>query len=505
MTEIKSGILLSYISLILRFGVGFFLSPFILAHLGPGEYGVYTVAGTIIGWLALCDFGLSASATKFLSEYQAKGDAAGEAHHMGMILCIFSIMGAFVLVAGICIFPFLADIFPKFNAEEMRICRILYLLTLFNVVVMFPARSLGGVAASRQKFKVPGLVGVLMATVNAIGVVILLMNGFRSVGLTVFSVTTGVIGLVWNLYYCFSVLKVRMSWSGWDGPLCRSLFAFSVWMFLDRVIGIMNTGSGSFIIGMTRGAEEITVYSYGMHLFQHFYTASGCIAGFFLPRVVGLVVNGASNAEQTDMMIRVGRAQLIVLACLFFGIICFGKEFFHLWIGDSLGNRTDDCWFVSVVILIPYGFLLLQALGWQLQQARNVMKDRVVVLFWSSLLALIVGFVLSIIYGVKGLALGTSISVILGQGVYMNWYYWRRMKLEIARFFKETLQRAWLWTPLLLGMAWLLNQWIPAEDWFTFFFKIGLFSVFYAIIIFFLYANKTERKMALSFIQKKSS
>ncbi len=505
MSQIKSGILLSYISLILRFGVGFFLSPFILAHLGPSEYGVYTVAGVIIGWLALCDFGLSASTTKFLSEYQARGDAEGEAHHMGMILCIFSIMGAFVLVAGICIFPFLSDIFPKFNAEEIRICRILYLLTLFNAVVMFPGRALGGVAASRQKFRTPGLVGLILSILNTIGVVVLLINGVRSVGLTIFAVSTGVAGLVWNIYYCFAVLKARMSWSGWDGPLCRSLFAFSIWMFLDKVISIMNTGSGTFIIGMTQGAEEITVYSYGMHLFQHFYSASGCIAGFFLPRVVGLVVHGASNAEQTDMMIRVGRAQLIVLACLFFGIICFGREFFHLWIGDTLGNRTDDCWFVSVVILIPYGFLLLQALGWQLQQARNVMKDRVVVLFWSSLFALVVGYVLSIYWGCRGLAIGTSISVILGQGLYMNWYYWRRMKLEIYRFFKETLQRAWLWTPLLLVFAWGLNHWVPADNWLTFFSKIGVFTAFYALIIFCLYANKTERQMFLSFIHKKSS
>ena len=505
MTQIKAGILLNYIGLGLRFSVGFFLSPFILKQLGPSEYGVYMVAGSIISWLAMCDFGLTASATKFLSEYQAKGDTEGEAHHLGQMAALFSIVGVFVLAAGLCIFPFLGEIFPKFNPEELRICRILYLLTLFNCALLFPTRSLGGIAESRQKFTIPGIFGVASSMLQIVGTVILLIYGFRSIGLTVFSISFGLLGLIWNVYYCFGVLKARMSWRGWDWPLCRTLFAFSAWMFLDRLINIMNTGSGGFIIGITQGAEEITVYSYGLSIFQHFFTLSGCIAGLFLPRVVGMIVNGASNALQTDLMIRVGRAQLIILAVVYLGIIFFGQEFFHLWIGDSLGNRTNDCWFVTIAILIPYGFLLLQALGWQILQARNVMKYRVTVLAVSSFLSLILGFVLSLYWGCKGLAVGTSISIVLGQGLFMNWFYWKRLGLEIPRFFTQSLQRAWLWLPVLALSAWGLNEVFDVPTWTTFATKILLFIVVYMVTIFSVYTTKQERNMFIGFLHKTES
>ena len=338
-----------------------------------------------------------------------------------------------------------------------------------------------------------------------VGTVILLLCGYKAIGLTVFAVVFGAVGLVWNVCYCFLILKARMTWNGWDWPLCRSLFTFSIWMFLDRLINIMNTGSGGFIIGITQGAAEVTVYSYGLTIFQHFFTLSGCIAGLFLPRVVGMVVRGADNAAQTDLMIRVGRAQLIVLGLFFFGIILFGREFFHLWIGDTLGGRTTDCWFVTVVILIPYGFLLLQALGWQILQARNAMKYRVSVLTASSFLSLIAGFVLSIHLGCKGLAIGTSITVILGQGLFMNWFYWKKLGLEIPRFFAETLQRAWIWIPLILVSAWVLNSLFPAPSWPTFFGKTISFSLAYAIIILSIYANKQERLMFLPFIKSNKS
>lgn len=498
MSEIKTGIILNYISLALRFAVGFFMSPFILAYLGPSEYGVYMIAGSIISWLAMCDFGLTASTTKFLSEYQAKGDTEGEAHYLGNVAALFTIVGIVVLAAGLCIFPFLGDIFDKFTAEELRIYRILYLMTLFNCALMFPGRSLEGIASSRQKFKYPGIVGLTASTLSIIGTITLLLLGYRSIALTALSISLGILGLVWNIFYCFRILKARMTWRGWDWPLCRTLFAFSVWMFLDRLINIMNTGSGGFIIGMTQGADEVTVYSYGLTIFQHFFTLSGCIAGLFLPRVVGMVVKGASNAEQTNLMIRIGRFQLIILGVVYFGIILFGQEFFTLWIGDTLGARTVDCWFVTIAILIPYGFLLLQALGWQILQARNAMKYRVSVMIVSSFLSMVAGYILSIHWGCRGLAIGTSISIILGQGLFMNWFYWKKLGLEIPRFFKETLQRAWLWVPLLLLFAWGLNSYFNAPSWPSFIIKTGSFSILYTIIIGLVYTKADERDMLIS-------
>lgn len=53
MNEIKAGAAVNYLNLIVRIGIGFLLSPFILYHLGVGEYGVYTIAGAIVGWLAM--------------------------------------------------------------------------------------------------------------------------------------------------------------------------------------------------------------------------------------------------------------------------------------------------------------------------------------------------------------------------------------------------------------------------------------------------------------------
>lgn len=500
MNEIKIGALLNYIRLFVKLGIGFFLSPFILESLGRAEFGIYSIAGTIIGWLALCDFGLTASTTKFLCEYQAKGDGEGEAHFLGNVAALFSVIGCIVLVSGLCIYPFLGNIFPKFSEEELKLYRILYLMTLLNTSIMFPARTLGGIAAARQKYVIPGSVSLGVSLCSTCATIIILLLGYKSIALCAAGIFFGVLAMMWNVYYCFCILKARITWNGWDISLCKSVFAFSFWMFMDQLINIMNTGSSNFIVGMTQGSEEVSVYSYGLTVFQYYYMASGCIAGLFLPKVVGLVVAEASNTQLTDMMIKVGRAQLMLIGSMYFGILLFGQEFFHLWLGHVLGERTFDCWFITVTIMIPYGFLLLQALGWQILQARNAMKYRVKVLAITSFFSLILGFYLSMAFGSKALAIGTSCSVVVGQGVFMNWFYWKRLKLEIPRFFKETLHGWWLWGGVLILSGMELNQLFSNPSWGIFLIKIILFLLIYCISIIFLYAKKEERKSLVPFL-----
>jgi len=502
MSEIKAGAVLNYIRLFISLGVGFFLSPFILASLGKAEYGVYTIAGSIVSWLALCDFGLSASATKFLSEYQAKGDARGEARYLGNAAVLFSIIGGFVLVAGLVIYPFLEAFFPKFTAGELHLYKILYLMTLFNTALMFPLRSLGGIANARQKFKVPGIAGVVFSVSSVVATVAVLLLGYKSIVLTATSIVLGILNMAWNVYYCFVSLKARIIFSGVDIPLCKRVFSFSVWMFLDQLINMFNTGSSNFIVGMTCGASEVSVYSYGLRMFVYFAMLSSCTSSIFLPKVVNMVVKGASNEEQTDMMIRVGRIQLIVLYAAIFGIVFFGREFFHLWLGKTLGDRTHDCWFVAISIIIPYGFPLLQTLGWQILQARNAMKFRVVVLGVTSFLFLLLGYYLSLNFGIKALALATAGSIIAGQGLIVNWFYWKRLGLEMPRFFKETLSRIWIWGPLLCIGCIALNALLPVGEWNAFFLKIALFVFIYAIVILSLYANNGEKRMLLPLLKR---
>lgn len=503
MSQIKLGAILNWSRMVMGMGIGFVLSPFILSHLGRSEFGIYSIAGTIVGWLAMCDFGLTSSTTKFISEYQAKKDAEGEAHYLGNVAALFSFIGVVVLLMGLLIYPFLGNIFDKFTEEELGIYKVLYLLTLFNTSFMFPARTLSGISAARQKYIIPGCVALITSVTSSAGIIVLLSMGYKSIALVTLGIVTGILTLCWNIYYCFGMLKARISWNGLDIPLCKSMFAFSFWMFLDHLISIFNWGCGNFVMGMTQGAAAIAVYTYGLHLMNIYYTWSNCVAGLFLPRVVKVVQTSNSNKELSDMWIRVGRVQFMSLCLMLTGIIFFGRSFFTLWIGDTMGSSTDTSWCVAVILMSAITLPLLQTLGWQILQARNVMRFRVSVLLVISFLNLLLGYVLSKWFGAVGLAVGTAASFIIGQGFFMNYLYKRRVGLEVGRFFKSCLRRS---IPLLLvlllaggGLCFVLQQNL---SWFCFCACVVAYTVFYAFAVSNIYAGDAELKLMPVIIRK---
>lgn len=503
MTEIKSGAILNYLSLFLRLGIGFFLGPFILYHLGRSEYGVYAIAGSIVGWLAMSDLGLTTSTTKFLSEYQAKGDRDGEAHYLGNVAAIFSIMGLVVLVLGLCIFPFLDRIFPKFTEDEMGIYRILYLLTLFNTAFLFPSRSLCGIASSRQKFKVPGIVMLLNTSLTFIGTVVILSLGYKSIVLMSFTVAFGVFGLAWNVYYCFGILKARMTWNGWDLPLCKTVLSFSFWIFLDNIITMMNWGCGNMIIGMTCGASEIAVYSYGLALMQHYNNYAGCITSLFLPKIVRQVCTGASNEELTQAFINNGRMQFCILMLPLFALIFLGPTFYNLWLGHTLKDDVYTTWIISLILVGTFTIPAIQNLGWIILQAKNAIRLRVKVMIFVALVNLILGFALSLQYGVIGLAIGTALSVIMGQGFFMNWLYAKHIGLNVKSFVLNVTKGSLL--PIVLYMlaglpiACFLHLY---PTWINFIAMGLLYTFIYTTITYKLYMNDRERSLCPPWIQK---
>ena len=71
--QIKIGAILSYVSIALNIIVGLLYTPWMRSQIGESNYGLYTLANSLIT-LFLVDFGLSAATARYLSKYHAEGE-----------------------------------------------------------------------------------------------------------------------------------------------------------------------------------------------------------------------------------------------------------------------------------------------------------------------------------------------------------------------------------------------------------------------------------------------
>ena len=78
MSQIKKGALLNYTTIIVTNVVGLILTPYIISKLGNDEFGLYTLIGSLVGYISILDFGLANTIVRFVAKYRAEKDQIGE-------------------------------------------------------------------------------------------------------------------------------------------------------------------------------------------------------------------------------------------------------------------------------------------------------------------------------------------------------------------------------------------------------------------------------------------
>src|SRR5579863_2708752 len=88
----------SWAGLALNIAVGFFLSPFILHHLGDDAFGLWVLIFSLTGYYGIFDFGIRSSLIRYVSKFQVTGDKDQLARLINTSLFTYSCLGVILLV-----------------------------------------------------------------------------------------------------------------------------------------------------------------------------------------------------------------------------------------------------------------------------------------------------------------------------------------------------------------------------------------------------------------------
>ena len=97
-SQLKSGVVLSYLNLIIGNLVPFVYTPLMLSILGQAEYGLYTLAHTIVGYLSLLSFGMGSAVIRYITKYKATGEKKKMQQMFGLFTFLFSVLAFVVLI-----------------------------------------------------------------------------------------------------------------------------------------------------------------------------------------------------------------------------------------------------------------------------------------------------------------------------------------------------------------------------------------------------------------------
>lgn len=489
--QLKAGTALSYVSMVLGYIISLIYTPIMLRLLGQSEFGLFNLVQSIVAYLGLLNFGMGSAYIRFYLRYKVKEEKENIAKLNGMFLIIFSVVAVIAVLAGT-VLVFNAELVfgSELTQGELETSRILLAIMVLNTAISFPNIVFKSFITANERFVFQKSLDVLRIVANPFLVLPLLMLGFGSIGLAIGSTAILIIMEVSNIIYCFKYLKMDFLFKDYDLAVLKEVIVFSSYLFLSMVVNRINLNVDKFILGRLHGTIVVAVYGLATQLEQYYMSLSTAISGVFIPRINKIVSTTNDNTVLTELFVRIGRIQFILLSMVASGLIFFGSPFIQMWAGEDYSGTYP----VMLLLVLSSSIALIQNIGIEIQKAKNMHQFRSIAYFIIAIVNVIITIPLAARYQATGAAIGTALSFVFGNGLLMNWYYHKKVGLDIVLFWKEIFS----FIPSFIAPTFIGLVAFNFFDLFNIvqFISLGaLYAVVFAISMWTLGLNNYERKL----------
>ncbi len=435
-SQLKIGIILNYLNMGLGNLIPIFYTPIMLALLGQNEYGLYKLSSSLTSYLSLISMGIGSAVTRYLIKARTEEGKDGEEKIFGLFMAIFQVIAIVTLLVGI-ILVFNLDIWYEnsLSVSELRRMQILVFLMVCNMALGFSMSPYVSVVTAHEEFIFLQGMNILSTCVAPILNLVVLFCGYASVGMAVSSLALGIFSRIFYFIFVKKSVGLKPQYRRLPIHLIKEILLFSFWIFLANVGSQLCNATDIAMIGAipALATTGVAVYNIGATFNTIVTSLATGVSSLLTPRANLMVFEGASREELSDMTIKIGRIQAYIVALIVFGFITFGQPFIKFYAGTGY----EESYWVAVFMMIPGAIPLVQSMCLSITVAENRHRFRSIVLLGITILNVIGTWVLLHIWGVVGAALMTGIAVLIGNGIVLNWYYWKKIGLDIPRFWKE--------------------------------------------------------------------
>lgn len=496
--QLRAGVLMTYVNIGLGSLIPFVYTPIMLRLLGQSEYGLYSLANSVVGYLSLLSFGLGSTIVRYVAKYRAEGNKEQEEKVIGLFIAMYSVLALLVLIGGWIISCNVEPVFHRGLTEtEIEKIAILVRIMAFNTAISFPISVFGSIIMAHEKYIYRQVVNILSTIAAPFCNLIALYFGFGSIGLSIVTTIIQFMMLPLNAVYCFRILKIRPQFHGLPIRLIKELMQFSAFIFLGSVVDMMFWATDKVILGMLASTSAVAVYNIGSTFNGMMTNISTAFSGVLTPKVTVMITKDASPEQLTELFIRVGRLQYLIIALALSGFIVFGREFILLWAGPDYG----EAYYIALMTLIPLSVPLIQNTGISIVVAQNKHQFRSMVYLVIAIFNVISTYLMVPHWGGLGAAICSGISYVMGQIIIMNIYYYKVTKLDIPLFWKNIGRLSVIPVIMILFGIWISSMW-ELMSWGRLILGILGYALIYLAGMYFFAMNDYEKDVVRKPVQK---
>ena len=415
-----------------------------------------------------------------------------------MFFIIFCIIGLIAGLGGLILYFNVNNLFGStMNSIELHKAKIMMLILTFNLVVSFIFSIYGCILNAYEKFVYQKIISILNTILRPIIMIPLLFLGYKSITMVVVITILNVLLLLSNYLYCKNKLNIKIKYMGFDKMLFKTILGYSIWIFLGVIVDKINWSVDQFVLGAVAGTAAVSIYSVASSINQLFINLSGAVSSVLLPKVSKMVAKYASDEQITNEFIKVGRIQYLIIFLMASGLTLFGKEFFIAWVGKDYINS----YYIALILILPLCIPLIQNLGISIMQAKNMHRFRSILYASIAAVNIIVSIPLAKAYGGIGSAIGTGLSLIIGNGIIINIYYYKKVGINVLKFWKEIIKMS-IPNVIPIVLILVLMKFVSLHGYVRLIVFGGIYTLMYCGICYFITMNDYEKGIINKVLKK---
>ena len=500
-TQRKVGALLSYINLGLGCIIPLLYTPIMLDLLGQAEYGLYSLSNSVIGYLTLLNFGMGTCIIRYISKFRTEDDTRSIRGLIGLFLIIYGCLALLVLAVG-GVLTWKADVFFSAGLSDAETARLqqLMLIMMISTAISLPLSVFSSIITAYEQFIFSRGFAIICTIATPILNIVALYAGTASIGIAWVGLFIQVLGgIVWGLF-CFKKLKLTPLFHSMPTHLLKEIWVFSAFVFLSSIVDMLYWATDKVIIGATIGTVAVAVYNVGGTFTAMLQNLSQALGNMFTPIVMRMntAQNAAPSSATTDLLIRVGRLQFLIVSFALSGYAVFGQFFLTIWAGAGY----EDAYWVALLTMVPLSVPLIQNIAYSSLVAQNKHRFRAILYAVIAVINAITTYLIIPVAGIIGAAVCTAVSFVVGNGIIMNIYYARVLKLGIGKFWQNILRISIVPVIMVSAGYVLVNQVFAISNLVAFLLGVGIYSIIFWLLTWFLSMNSYEKSLFTNMLQK---
>lgn len=497
--QIKFGAIMSYFTIAFNMLAGLIYTPWMIKQIGQSNYGLYTLATSLIT-LFVVDFGMGAAVARFVSKYNAEGNQEKVNNFLGIVYKLYLLIDAVILIAVVVIGFFINGIYNNLTASELETFKVLYVIVGLFTVISFPFTNLNGILTAYEQFVGLKFADLFHKIFIIVAMVIALLLGYGVYALVIVNAISGLLTIAIKLVIIKKNTAVKVNFKYMDKSLLKEIFGFSVWTTVGSLAQrlIFNITPSIIAAVSVTGSIGVALFGLGQTIEGYVYNFAAALSGMFMPKVSRMIYEGKKDTELMPLMIKIGRIQCIIIGLLVTGFIAVGHSFIiDIW------NRPefDESYLCAAFLIIPSFFYLPMEIAHTTLIVENKVKLQAFVFIIMGLLNFGLSLILSHFFG----ALGASLSIFVAymvRTVLMVVIYHKVLGFNMLLFVRETFLKFMPYFLIAMCVGLALEYFNPlSHGYLRFIINTFIFAAVFLILTFFK-LNDYEKNLFFGKIKK---